>query len=297
MMIFFKSKLTFCFSLLLYTLLLAAVTLYFRFPMGNFTVYCQSQLEEIFPGTSCSIGSIGYGFPFALTATDVRFNEKKLKKEELFTLDSIHVTPVLTAPLAQFSVLLDAFGGSHSFTLITDVKEKKFSLQEILVEGLDPTRIPFLVRGTGRKITGTVAASGEYHGAWKDKKYTAEASGKMKLSSGNFSLLLPILAIKSVDLKEFSTDFQLQDKKLQCDNGAFRGKELKGSFAGVLGLTPTLKSATLSFTGDLEPLPDLLKKNKTAQKMVTRMKKSIKRGAIPFTLQGVVQKPGFRFDS
>ena len=117
------------------------------------------------------------------------------------------------------------------------------------------------------------------------------------LFRSSFSLLLPILSLNSIDLKKFSTDFVLEKNSLQCSNGNFHGKELKGEFSGNVTLKSTLKAAIVSFEGELEPLPPLLKKSTHTKKMLLLVKKQHKRGTIPFLLKGTVQKPRFKFKS
>lgn len=294
-MSFFKSKSSFLFVLFLYTFLLSAVLLYFRFPAEKVKLYCEVHMEQLLAGTDCSIEGFRYSFPFSFVLDNVRFSSNLATKQELFSIDHIFISPDISEPTSRFETKIDAFGGKHSFTLIVDKIDKKFTIKDILVRDLDPGRIPFLSRATGREITGTVAGSGDYHGAWKKGTYEADGKGSITLANGRFGLLLPILSLNSVDLKEFTTELELKDKKLQCDNGKFNGKELKGTFSGTLGLGSTLKAATLSFKGEIEALPELLKQSQHAQRMITQMKKQQKRTALPFYLQGSVQKPSFLF--
>ncbi len=283
------------FVLFVYTVLLSAVLLYFRFPAEKVKLYCEANLEQLLPGTDCSIERFRFGFPFSFVADNVRFSSNLAVKQELFTIDHVSVSPDISAPKSRFETKIDAFGGEHRFSLIVDKKDKEFTIKDILIKDLDPTRIPFLSNATGRAITGTVSGSGDYHGAWEKGNYEAAGKGSIALANGNFGLLLPILSLKSIDLKEFTTELELKNKKLQCKNGKFIGKELKGKFSGTLGLRSTLKAATLSFTGELEALPELLKKSKHAQRMISQMKRQQKRTSFPFHLQGIVQKPSFLF--
>lgn len=293
----FKSKTSFLFSLLFYTLILTAALLYFRFPAEKFKIFCESNLSQLLPGTECNINKIHYSFPFSLAAETIQFSSKDSKKLELFTIEQAFISPNISALKSQFQVRLNAFAGVHTFSLILGPDEKEFTLQDIQLKDLDPSRIPFLGQATNRKITGSVEGSGRYHGAWKNGKYSADGEGQITLHKGSFSLLLPILSLNSIDLKEFSTDFVFQKNSLQCKDGKFHGNEIKGVFSGNLGLRSTLKAATLSFKGDLEPLPPLLKKSKHAQNMVILLKKQRKRGTVPFLLKGTVQKPSFKFES
>ena len=256
---------------------------------------CESRIEQLLDGTDCSIERFRYSFPFSFVADNVRFSNKLGIKQEFFTFDHVVVSPDISAPKSRFKIKIDAFGGEHSFSMIVDNSDKKFTINDINIKDLDPARIPFLSSATGREITGTVSGSGGYHGGWKDGKYEADGKGNITLAKGSFGLLLPILSLNSIDLIEFTTELEFKNKKLRCKNGKFNGKELKGKFSGTLGLRSTLKTATLSFNGEIEALPELLKNSKHAQRMITQMKKQQKRTAFPFNLQGIVQKPSFLF--
>ncbi len=293
----FKSKTSFLLSLILYTFILTAALLYFRFPAEKFKGYCETNLSKLIPGTECSIGSISYSFPWSLAAGAIKISSNKGKKQELFTIDQALISPDISALTSQFEVKLNAFAGVHNFSLILGPDENEFTLKNIQIKDLDPSSVSFLGQATKRKITGTVKGHGQYHGMWKNGKYSADGEGHITLMKGNFSLLLPILSLNSIDLKKFSTDFTFQKNNFQCSNGSFHGNEFKGEFSGDLKLQSTFKTATLSFKGDLEPLPPLLKKSKHARKMIILLKKQRNRGTVPFLLKGTVQKPSFKFES
>ena len=292
-----NSKKTLLLSLFLYALVLGTVLLYFRFPAEQLDTYCERNLSKLMPDTEFSIDTIHYSFPFSLAIDTIKASRDTAEKQELFTIDRALISPVVSALTSQFQVKLDAFSGTHSFSLILGPEEKDFTLKEIKLSNLNPSHIPFLEQATNRKITGSVEGTGEYHGTWKNGKYTTEGKGQLTLQKGNFGLLLPIFSLSSIDLKKFSTDFVFADSRLQCSNGHFHGKELKGSFSGNILLKSALKDATISFTGELEPLPPLLKKSTHAKKMVILLKKQRKRGTVPFLLKGTVQKPRFTFET
>lgn len=293
----FKGKTSFLLSLFLYTLVLIAVLLYFRFPAETFKTYCEINLSKLMPGTECSIDRIHYRFPYSLVAKTITISSNKQGKQELFTIERARISPDISALTSQLQVEINAFAGAHTFTLVLGPDKNEFTLEDIQLHGLDPSRIPFLGEATKRKISGTVDGNGQYHGIWENGKYSATGKGRITLQNGSFSLLLPILSLNSIDLKKFSTDFVLEKNSLQCSNGNFHGKELKGEFSGNVTLKSTLKAAIVSFEGELEPLPPLLKKSTHTKKMLLLVKKQHKRGTIPFLLKGTVQKPRFKFKS
>lgn len=292
----FENKVVLLMALFYYGLICAVVMLYFRFPTEKLQLFSETKLEQLLTGSDCSISGIGYGFPFSLTAKSIRFTDSKTKKQELFTISNLRITPVLTALTSQFGVTFDVFGGTYSSELALNVEGRKFTLQDIQVKNLDPASVPFLQQASKREISGTVTGSGSFHGKWENGKYVTEGKGKLKLEKGAFALLLPILSLDSVDLKKFETDILFQNSTLLCRNGVFRGNELKGEFSGSMALQAGLKKARLSFVGELEPLPPLLKRSKQTQDMVIQLLKQQQHGTVPFSLTGTVRKPSFTFE-
>ncbi len=292
-----KNKTSFLLFLFLYALVLGSVLIYFRFPADKLVIYCERSFSRLMPGTEFSIDQIHYSFPFSLALDTLKANKKTNDKQELFTIDRVLISPVFSAPTSQFQIKLDAFSGVHGFSLILGPEEKEFTLKDIKLTHLDPARIPFLERATKRKITGSIDATGEYHAVWENDRYSTKGTGQLTLEKGTFDLLLPIFSLNSINLKKFSTDFTLANNTLRCSNGLFHGKELKGDFSGSILFNSALKDGRVSFSGELEPLPPLLKKSTHAKKMILLLKKQRKRGTVPFLLKGTVQKPRFTFET
>ena len=192
----FKGKTSFLLSLFLYTLVLIAVLLYFRFPAETFKTYCEINLSKLMPGTECSIDRIHYRFPYSLVAKTITISSNKQGKQELFTIERARISPDISALTSQLQVEINAFAGAHTFTLVLGPDKNEFTLEDIQLHGLDPSRIPFLGEATKRKISGTVDGNGQYHGIWENGKYSATGKGRITLQNGSFSLLLPILSLK-----------------------------------------------------------------------------------------------------
>ncbi|MBU1140068.1 MAG: type II secretion system protein GspN [Proteobacteria bacterium] len=294
---FFRNKVILFFSLILYTLLLTATLLYIRFPAEKLKISCQYRLEQLLPRTHCSIGQLSYRFPFSLVAKKLQISSSVGEGTPLITIDQASITPVLASPKSRFLVTLSACGGNHDFTLILNRTDHEFSLKDIRITELDLSKLPFLHQATAREIIGSLEGNGTYHGIWKNDKYETEGHGTITLSKGSFSLLYPILSLKKIDLKKLETDITFQGGNLKFEKGTFNGQELKGNFSGSLGLNSGLGTSTLSFQGNLDPLPPLLKTSKHAKNMVILLKKRHNRNGLPFRLDGIVQKPIFSFDS
>lgn len=292
---FLRNRLVLSCSLILYTLLLTAALLYFRFPAEKLKLSCQLRLEQLLSVNHCTIGQLSYHFPFSMVANEIQFSSRTGEGGQLVTVDQAILTPALTSPKSRFLVTLNACGGKHDFALILNRTENEFTLKDIRLRDLDLAQLPFLRQATAREITGSLEGSGTYHGIRKNGKYETDGQGTITLSKGSFGLLYPILSLKNIDLQSFQADISLQGDDLKFSNGTFSGQELKGDFSGILGLKTGLATSSLAFQGKLDPLPPLLKKSKHAKNMVNQLKKQRNQTGLPFRLNGVVQKPSFRF--
>lgn len=290
----FESKILFFCTLFVYGVILTVGVLWFRFPTEKVERLCEVKIEELVKGSQCKVAGIGYGFPFSVAVKSVRFNDEQ--QQELFTLRNIRLSPSLKNVGSQFGLKFDGFGGTHSLQLTIDSDNKEFVLEKIKIKNLDPAKIPVLARAAKREIRGTIDGEGIFHGVLQGGKLLTDGKGRFTLKQGKFPLLVPILSLESIDLKKFSMELDFKNNILECQKGKFHGRELDGNFSGTVTMQSSLQDTRLSFVGNLEPLPDLLKGNKEAQEMVIQLQKKRKRGALPFVLKGTVQKPIFTFE-
>lgn len=284
-------------SLILYTLFLAAALLYFRFPAEQFKLFCQAKIELLFPGTTCSISDLRFKYPFSFEAEEISISEEQGKEEQIATITLATISPKLTNPTSRFDVSIAAYGGKHDFSILVNREEQQFKMENIELTNMDLGSFSFLQKTFKRKITGSLSGKGSYQGTWKNNEYSAEGKGNITIENGSFSLLLPVLSLKAIDLKSSKADISLQDKTLQFEKGDFQGKELNGSFSGNIAFQSPLAYSKLLFKGDLIPLPPLLKKSRYAKNMVKQLKKQRNRTTLPFLLQGSIERPRFKFDS
>jgi len=293
----FKGRPWIVITLILYTLLLTGALLYLRFPAEQFKVFCQTKIEQVFPDTSCTINKLRFKYPFSLEAEAISITEDQGKKEQIASVSLATISPKLSNPTALFHVDIEAYGGEHTFLLLLNKEDQQANLDNIEIKNMDLNRIPFLHKTFKRKITGLLSGKGSYQATWKDDDYKAEGQGAITIEDGSFSLLLPVLSLKEIDLKSSKADISLRNNALQFEKGEFKGRELNGSFSGKVAFQSPLPFSQLFLKGSLSPLPPLLKKSRYAKNMVNQLKKRHNRTTLPFLLQGNLARPRFKFDS
>ena len=292
----FKNRPLLFISLIIYTFLLTAILLYFRFPAEDIKLFCQTRLTQLLPGSQCTISALRYKFPLGVKVETIHFTEKEDKGKTLFIIDQAFIRPKLTAPLSEFHITCTAYKGEHDFSILINRSEQKYSLANIHLLHLDIGKIPILRKTFNRDITGLLSGNGNFHSTWNNKKLLHNGQGNLTIDKGSFSLLFPILSLSKIDLKELQTHFTLQKDRIQFNKGHFQGKELKGEFSGNLTLATPFKLSAFTINGALEPLAPLLKTSKYTQNMVIQLKRQHNRSTLPFLLEGSVQRPRFKFD-
>ncbi len=297
MMGLFKNKFSFFLLLSLYTLLLTAGLLYYRFPAESFKHYCETSLAGFLPDSKCSIKSIRYTFPMGITLRDIEFSSKKNAATRLFFIQRADIVGTPLDLTSRFHVTMDAAEGKIAFTVNREPEKKLLQLDDIRVSHFNLEKALFLHQTMNRTITGFLELDGNFQKTWKSGKAVSTGKGKASISSGSFGLLYPILSLKKIDLQAMESSFALQDKELTVSDGTFNGRELTGSFSGTIAIQTRFPLSVFSLRGEMEPLPPLLKKSKYAQNMIIQLKKQRKRGSLPFLLKGTVEKPRFQFDS
>ncbi len=293
----FKNRPLLCCSLIAYMIVLGSVLLYIRFPTDQFNAFCQTKLEQLLPGTQCTIKKIRCLFPVGMQADTIIFNDMAKNKQVLGTIDQLTIRPQFSSPWPQFSVTIKAYSGEHKASVLIDKSKQEVVLDNILVDHLDLAKLPFINEIFDRKITGQFSGNGIYKSAKQNGKNILTGRGNFVVNKGNFSLLYPILSLTKIDLKELKTDIVLRDGQVQFSNGHFIGKELQGDFAGNIILQAPFHNSNVMIRGTLDPFAPLLKKSKYAQNMVIQLKKRNKQSTLPFLLHGSIQKPRFKFDT
>lgn len=281
-----------------YGLLLVALFLYLRFPAQQFKTFCTDLITRHLPAYDNSIESLHYRFPLTLVAKNIQLQSKERATNKVFAIEQLTIHPDLTvtAPGRNFSIAITAYGGTHQIALSLDRAHNTFTLPRIEINELDLTKLSWLQTQAGRTITGLFTARGSYAGhAGQDlSKGTGEGSAHIK--NGTLELFYPILSLKNIAIEQGEVLFKLQEQKLLLSKGTFIGKEVEGTLTGqVSALGSTLAAFQLDLTGTLSPLPSLVKKSGQAQPLLLQLQQN--HAALPFHLQGTINKPVFLFDS
>ncbi len=279
---------------ILYAIVLTAVLLYVRFPSAAFKEISIKYLESFFPGTECTITSLGYGFPLSIEATGIRLRKEETPAEVIVEVAKIDIQPKLNYPLREMDISGEMYKGDYSATLILGEKWGRFTLDRVRVEDIDLGQLAYLHKKLGRQFSGTMALAGQYKGEIATLA-AGDAKGELTIRQGALDLLQPILSLSKIDLEKSDCRFQLKEYDFQIDEGSFTGKELQGDFVGNIEIDPDWLVSDLDLRGELAVGTTLFSGNGRVKSIVSSLQKQYKRDTIPFIIGGSVLDPLFRF--
>jgi type II secretion system protein N len=282
-------------AVVLYGIILAGTLLYLRFPSDQFRQFCCNFVQEMIPGVSCSIGSIGYRFPEKLLFKDIQLSDGTVGGTLFFEDQHFVLKPAWRNPGREFGVESSAFGGQHSLRLKSSAQTGTIELLDLKIENLDLTRLAYLGRKLDRNVSGNLSASGSAIFTRSGLELVT-ASGEMRIKDGAFTLHRPILELDTMVLDTGSCKFTLQDKLLTITEGTIGNTKLNAVFTGEIQLVESLLAAEISFQGEFSPLPPLYQENRQLQAIVTRMQRQSNTKELPFTVGGTVGRPTFVFE-
>ena len=278
------------FFYLLYGSVLLSILLVVFFPSRKVRQYCTETVERLIPGTKCSIGSVGYGFPLALRFQDIQLTGAK--GDILFSVEFLSVRAELQRPgLYIFARLYD---GEYRCRLLMTRNRDTFRLADIEARHLDLGRWEGLQKFLGRNISGFLDFSGYY--SWRlGRILGGEAEGMARVHDGSMELLRPILSLNAVTLQDSEIAFQFRNQRLTIKKGNVHGKEFDGIFTGMFQFSLPLTGSILEITGDLTPTPTLVNADQRWKNIAAILRRRYKQSTLPFVVSGTLTSPLFRF--
>ncbi len=275
-----------------YGVVLLAVLLIVFFPAKKIRNYCSSTIEQIFPGTTCRIGSISYGFPLTLHFHNVRVIEKGESEEDIVSVRSLSFQADFQHPGVR--VLADLYDGKLHCRLFVNRSNGTISLNDIEVHHVDLGKWGRLQKIIGRDLFGYLDLSGRYEGNIKEI-LQGEAEGSAMVHGGGIELLHPILSLTSISLRHSDIKFMFRNRILTITNGSFHGTEFDCSFNGMFHIAFPSSRSMLELSGDLKPTVSLVNTDKRWKNIETIMQRRFRQSTIPFVVNGSLAAPQFRF--
>lgn len=289
------------FGYILYGILLGIVLLYYRFPSDAFGNYLQSTAEEINPSYHVWVGKVRPSFPFGMKFLKTRVSLRAKPDTNIFMAESLLIKPGLWSYLKgkskyRFDCL--AYGGDvNGSVYFADngeaVSERPFTtsmeLRDIRVHDYE-----YLFTLIGRNVKGILGGIITYSGQG-NLLINGTGEANLRISNGSVELLQPIFSMESVSFDDLSIKMILEKTKIKLNRVELKGREIKGTLSGTIGLKQNFSRSRLALRGSIEPLEDLFKSENGAPRMMKLFKRRLKGGKLSFVVRGTPADPKIRF--
>lgn len=282
---------------LIYALLVTGTLLVVRFPEDKFLQYAAKKVEASFPDTRVKFSNLSYLFPFS-AHLDRAEMDSVLPEEEIIPLQDISITPQLAGFGLAYAVTGSLLGGTFTSTVKMVAGNKRYRLEELDLSGLDLSRSAYLARIFRRDIQGTLKFRGDYSGALGGLVKGGAGitcNGVLGLTDGSFALRQPLLTLKNMEFASLDAAVRMEGGVLTLREGTLAGTKLQADFSGVLNAEGSPGSWKLDLEGGIVPSREFLQENPQLVTVVNRLQKQYKKNTLPYSINGTVANPRFRF--
>lgn len=279
-----------------YAVLLTALLLYVRFPGEKFKAYFEQRVEQLLPGSACTIEDIAYRFPSSAAFANIHIMRTIDGQDTDMVVKLLSITPIPLQFWKAFILHGEIYSGLFTAGLDVDSAAQQFNLTDIRLEGLEVGK---LVEGIGladRKLSGILAFTGDYRAA-KNHPGDGVGTGEIEIVSGSIGLMQPILALSAIEFDKLTVGLSPENGVVRFIDGELLGKNISADFTGEMRLTSPFLQSNILLTGHLAPDDVFLRDHPREQQFVQRLLQRYKVTVLPFKVGGTVQRPLFRFST
>ncbi|MBW1998509.1 MAG: type II secretion system protein GspN [Deltaproteobacteria bacterium] len=282
----------------LYGIGLTLALLYYRFPSEAVRDFLLAKAGSMAPGIRVSLGEVSPSLRFGLRLRDIEIAQRRGTSSPALRLEEFFIRPAVRSFVqGQLEWCFEGsfYGGvvKGCIRLNGEGLEKSFAttilLEHVVLDQKNP-----LVGLAGRPVEGTLGGEIFYEGPpgpWEGGRGKAD----LAITGGRFELLNPVLGLESIDFGEVRLRATLDDGKIMLGSLDLRGKQMHGTMSGEVYLNRDIIQSRLNLKGTLEPYSGFFKEIKASPKSMSLIKKQLKKGKLPFLIQGTIAEPIIRF--
>ncbi len=277
------------------------VLLYYRFPSDALGDYLQSTADETNPRYHVLVGKVRPSFPFGVKFLKTRVSLRENPDTNLFMAESLLIKPGLWSFLkGESKYWFDclAYGGDikGSVNFLDnggEASERPFTtsieLRDIRVNDYE-----YLFTLIGRNVKGILGGIITYSGQG-DLLINGTGEANLRISGGSVELLQPIFSLESVSFDDLWIKMVLEKTKIKLTRVELKGREIKGTLSGTIGLKQNFSKSRLALRGSIEPLEGFLKGENGAPRIMKLFKRRLRKGKLSFVVRGTPADPKIRF--
>jgi type II secretion system protein N len=283
---------------ILFSILLTAALLYYRFPSEALKTYVQRTAEEMSPHYQVYIEDAQVAFPLGIHLSTTTVAAKDRPGTRLFIADTLSIRPEIVSLLRGKSAY--AFDGvAYSGDLKGTVRFENRSTAApftttMALSDIHMADYDYLSTLIGRNVKGILDGTLTYKGQ-KDLLMNGTGEADLKISNGWVQLLEPIFGLEAFRFDTLRIRMLLEKQRINLTNVELEGPELKGTLSGTISLRKDFAGSRLSLRGSIEPLEGMFRGEKEGTDAMKLLKRGLRRGKISFVIRGTPGDPRIRF--
>jgi type II secretion system protein N len=277
----------------LFGVLVAACSLYLRFPAAEVGDYLDRALKGINPDLSFSAAMIKPWPPLQLkfTETEVVSDREDIP---LVVAEDLVAGPKIISLLQGKQVYAlrgAAYSGAFSGWLQRYGDAAGFGEGELSFAGIDLAIYSYLAELLGRQLGGILNGSIAFKSS-ATRLLDGGGQAQLRVDHGWVTFLKPLLGLDAVIFDVMTVDAALE-KRILSASMELDGPELQGSMTGTIRVMADIGQSRLAFKGVVEPQGQLYQQYPQAAAALNLLKNKMKNGKYSFAVTGTVQKPEF----
>lgn len=283
---------------LLYTLAVLLFLLWYKFPADALKSRIEKDLNMMTPTLQWVVKEIALLPPFNVQLRNISLTGKEEKKV-MFVVKTMNLRPDLmiwkkTGDIAAkytLNLLDGTIAGRLGLAKDRNALEYDGTIQAIRI---DNKELAFIQQEYQRTIRGTL--SGNFSGVRKLKKSTHTLQGKFIFAKGEIGLQQPVMGMEQLDFDSIETELNFAEGTISLSRGRITSPVFAANFKGRLHTTVPCRLSRIQLTGSFQP-GQKFTDSVDSPSLVRMLKKGAQKVDLPFTVNGLLHKPGIVFTS
>ncbi len=282
------------FGYLLYTLVVLAFLLWWKFPSATVKTWLEYELNAGTPGYVWTINTLKPVLPgrmhlSGITITPIR---EKMPLMRIKQLDLVPDPVRLLGKSKLITYRMRLFGGTAEGSLVTTTDFRQFDCRGTF-NNLHLQQMAALRKRLQRQLNGIADGIFSWHGLrlGTDKQVI---EGTVIIRDGTLPLRKTVLGLSELPYSTIEAPLTYHGGGWIIEKGKLVSPKMAATFHGRIEPAATLADFRLQFAGSLTPRSELFAGSGNT-KMAGMIRSFLKNGSLPFTFSGTAAEPGIHF--
>lgn len=283
---------------LIYTVAVVLLLLWYKFPAEAFKSRIEKDLNIMTPTLQWAVEKIILFPPFNVQLHNISITGKK-EHNTLVKVQSVNLRPDLmtwkktgnVAGKYTCDILHGVLTGHLSVTKDHSALEYDGTVQDIQINN---NQLAFIQQEYQRTVHGTL--SGTFSGTRMLHKNNHTLQGEFTFAQGTLSLQQPVLGMKQIDFDTIETKLTFKAGTVSISQGKVNAPLFAADFQGSMQTMVPCSLSHVDVKGSFQPRAEFASSLESPS-LVALLKKEMQKGALPFTVNGILKAPGIKFPS